>query len=404
MIIEPGIYNSDAGPDFLHSRIRLGPVEWIGAVEIHVRSSDYRRHGHRLDPSYGPVILHVVWQEDERIRHPDGTIIPALELRLRVDPALIRSYRVLAESALLLPCHRSVGSLPEDHWQELLQSALVRRLDQQANRVLLLREACNNDWNETFYRLLARSVGLKVNAEAFLRLAELLPLRVLLRQADRQERLEAMVFGTAGFLTGLPEDNYQLSLQQEFHQLQRNHGWTIMNRTEWKFLRMRPAGFPTMRMAQLAAIIPSLNGLLSALLHHGGVEQFRAMLKARPSAYWETHRRFGKPSVRTEAVMGDQTIDLIVINALVPFLAAWAKFTGDHRQVMLAIETLEAMPPEQNWSQVPWLQAGRMAVNAAGSQALTFQLREFCRGRKCLQCVAGHAILGELPAGTDMDG
>ncbi|MFM9076041.1 MAG: DUF2851 family protein, partial [Bacteroidota bacterium] len=203
-IIEPGIYNADAGPDFLHARIRLGAVEWAGAVEIHVRSSDYRRHGHRLDPSYGPVILHVVWQEDERIRHPDGTVIPALELSMRVEPNLLRTYRVLSESAQLLPCHRSLNSLSSNRWRELLHGALVRRLDQQANRVLLMREASNNDWNETFYRLLARSVGLKVNAEAFLRLAELLPLRVLLRHADRQDRLEALLFGTGGFLSGLP--------------------------------------------------------------------------------------------------------------------------------------------------------------------------------------------------------
>ncbi|MFM9074785.1 MAG: DUF2851 family protein, partial [Bacteroidota bacterium] len=188
---------------------------------------------------------------------------------------------------------------------------------------------------------------------------------------------------------------YQLSLQQEFHHLQRSHPWTIMNRAEWKFLRMRPAGFPTMRLAQLAAMVPGLNGLLSALLQHGGIEQFRALLKAQPSVYWETHRRFGKTSIKADAVLGDQSVDMIVINALVPFLAAWAKFTGDHRQVMLAIETLEAMPAEQNRSQVPWRQAGCVAGNAAESQALTFQLREFCRGRRCLQCVAGHAILGD---------
>lgn len=394
-ILEPGIYNADAGPDFLHARIRLGVVEWVGAVEIHIRSSDYRRHGHRLDPSYGPVILHVVWQEDEPVRHTDGTAIPALELRSRVDPDLVHRYRVLSESAVLLPCHRSIGRLSVERWRELVQGALVRRLDQQANRVLLLREACNGDWNETFYRLLARSFGLKVNADAFLRLSELLPLRLLLRHADRPDQLEALLFGMAGFLTGLPDDNYQLSLQQAFTHLQSRIGSTSMNRAEWKFLRMRPSGFPTMRIAQLAAVIPSLNGLLSELLRPGGIDQFRRILHSKPSEYWETHRRFGKVSERTDGIMGDQSADMIFINALVPFLAGWAKFTGDHRQVMVAMELMEGMAPEQNRAQVPWRQAGRVAIHAGESQALTFHLREYCRGRRCLQCVAGHVLLGK---------
>jgi len=392
-VLHPGLYNLDSGPDFLHARILIAGVEWAGSVEIHLRSSDYVRHRHGEDPAYDPVILHVVWREDQSIMHKDGTAIPALELGERVDPDLLRRYRMLAESSLQLPCHRSVAGVPFTFRDEMIRTALVHRLDQQASRVLAIRQGCNGDWNETFYRLLARAFGLRVNAEAFSRLAELLPLRLLLKYADRPQTLEALLFGTAGFLSGLPEDSYQLALLRIYGHLRTMYGLNQMNRSEWKFMRMRPAGFPTLRLARFSSIVPGLNGLLSDLLKAGGPDRFRTLMMSRPSPYWENHLKFGKPLEGNGLKPGDRSADIMVINTLVPFLAAWAKFTGDFHHLNVAIDLLESMPAEEHQSVNVWLRAGWKPSNAAGSQAMNWQLRERCRLRKCLDCSVGQAIL-----------
>ncbi len=400
VVHHPGLYNHDSGPDFLQARISIGGVEWSGSVEIHLRSSDYHRHRHSEDPAYDPVILHVVWKQDREILHGDGTAIPALELSARVDPDLLKRYRVLAESALMLPCHRSLMQIDAQPREAMIRDALVRRLDAQALRVLALRQSCNGDWNETFYRLLARSFGLRVNAEAFFRLSELIPLRILLRNADRPQLLEALLFGASGFLSRLPDDNYQLTLQETWFRLREMYGLREMNTAEWKFMRMRPSGFPTLKIARFAAVVPGLNGILSELLRPDGPDRFRSMVLMTPSDYWASHTRFGRRSVRHGP--GEQSADIMVINALVPFLAAWAKFTGDFYHLNVAIDLLESMSPEQNQTIGQWERAGLSPADAAGSQALNWQIHEMCRRRRCLECEVGRAVLGGAGQPVDL--
>ncbi|HZX75280.1 MAG TPA: DUF2851 family protein [Cyclobacteriaceae bacterium] len=62
-ITAPGKGNTNAGPDFLTAKIRIGDIDWAGSVEIHTNASAWMSHGHDEDSAYDNVILHVVWKK-----------------------------------------------------------------------------------------------------------------------------------------------------------------------------------------------------------------------------------------------------------------------------------------------------------------------------------------------------
>lgn len=391
-ILHPGSGNAHAGPDFLHARLRIGPTEWAGHVEIHLRSSDWLRHGHQRDPAYGTVILHVVLEEDEPIRNRAGQRIPCLALRDRIPPGITKTYHKLLHNRQWIPCQHAIHQVPRHIRQLWLDRVLVERLEQKTEAMQLRLRDNRDDLEETFFQLLAAGMGAKVNAEALARLAERCPLKLLLRHRDDLLQLEALLFGQAGLLEEAP-DAYAGRLQREYAHLRRKYGLQPMRAVEWKFLRLRPANFPTVRIAQLATLVYQSDHLLSKALAAQSVREVEHMLEVKVSNYWQTHYRFGKSSVKRNKKLGRGTVHLILINTLAPFLFLYAKRLGKASYQERALKLLRELPAENNAIIRRWQSLGFRPDSACQSQALLQLYRQYCQPKRCLSCAIGNAIL-----------
>ena len=394
-IFNPGILNTDAGPDFLNARVKIGPIAWVGSVEIHLHSSGWVDHHHDQDRSYDNVILHVVWQHDKVIARNDKTPLPTLELRNRVDEALINTYRRLINSSFSIPCQRSLQGV--DHLTKLsmLEKALMQRLERKAEEVQTLYKQNRNNWEETFYQLLARNFGFKINAEPFFQLARLLPLKLLLKQADKQEQVEAMLFGQAGFLDASKGDDYYLKLRREHRLLAQKYSLqqNKMSKAQWRFLRLRPANFPSLRLAQLGSILHHRQNIFSAVLECDDVKSLIQLFTVPPSSYWLSHYQFTKKAKSAEHELGRSSIENIIINTVVPVWAAYGKLSDEQSYVDRAVQVLQQLPEEENKITRSWKNIGMTTQTAFDSQALIELYNSFCQQKSCLNCAIGASLM-----------
>ena len=394
-IFNPGILNTDAGPDFLNARVKIGPIAWVGSVEIHLHSSGWVDHHHDQDRSYDNVILHVVWQHDKVIARNDKTPLPTLELRNRVDEALINTYRRLINSSFSIPCQRSLQGV--DHLTKLsmLEKALMQRLERKAEEVQTLYKQNRNNWEETFYQLLARNFGFKINAEPFFQLARLLPLKLLLKQADKQEQVEAMLFGQAGFLDASKGDDYYLKLRREHRLLAQKYSLqqNKMSKAQWRFLRLRPANFPSLRLAQLGSILHHRQNIFSAVLECEDIKSLIQLFTVPPSSYWLSHYQFTKKAKSAEHELGRSSIENIIINTVVPVWAAYGKLSDEQSYVDRAVQVLQQLPEEENKITRSWKNIGMTTQTAFDSQALIELYNSFCQQKSCLNCAIGASLM-----------
>ncbi len=396
-IINAGFLNSNAGPDFLNARIIINQIEWIGSVEIHLKSSDWLQHNHQQNLAYENVILHVVWQADKAIHRQDGSIIPTLVLKDLTDDALIKNYNQLIENQDIIPCARQFEGVDSIKKLSMLDKAIMQRLEQKAKIVHEFLEENNQDWEEVTYRLLAKNFGFKLNAEPFLKLAENLPLKILQKHKNNLLQLEALMFGVAGFLekTEIP-DQYWQSLKQEFDFLKAKYqlGNKVLNLHEWKFMRLRPSNFPTVKIAQFAVLIAQESNLFSVFINLNDPKSLQKNLKISQSKYWKEHYVFGKLSDNVPS-LGKDAVQNIVINTAVPLLVAYAQNQDNQDFIDKAIGHLENCPAEQNHITTIWKDLGLKISNAFDSQALIQQYNQFCLPKKCLNCTIGVSILRE---------
>lgn len=400
-VLRPGLRNTNAGPDFSDARIRIDGVDWAGSVEIHTKSSDWFLHAHETDLSYETVILHVVWENDRPIRRNDGSIIPTLSLKGLVHLSILERYHQLLEGQSDIPCSASFGQVADIHKLTMLDRTLIERLDKKATLVTELLRENNHDWEETAYQWLTQHFGFKLNAPAFLRLSKILPLKTVLKQSNNLFQVEALLFGCAGLIpdTEVPDvdshtqDNYITKLRHEFQFLQSKHRLPSMSQHEWKFLRLRPSGFPTVRLAQLAVLLCKSNGLFSAFIHSKDISQLRQLLALRQSDYWQNHYLFGKPSRKRVSFMGNDAMDLLIINAAVPLLVAYSKEREQPELLDKAIKWLSEIRSEDNQITRKWELLGMHVNSAADSQALIQWYHMYCTPKRCLQCAIGMALI-----------
>ena len=258
-VFQPGIRNSNAGPDFSEAKIKIGKLEWRGSVEIHIKSSGWNDHHHSTDQAYEKVVLHVVWENNHPILRSDGSLMPTLELKNRVNPALWNRYKTLFTSAESIPCANSWHKIPDITKLSMLDKTVIQRLELKAGDVKEVLSKNHNNWEETCYQLLCKNFGFKVNAESMLRLSQVLPYSILRKHIDKPLQIEALLFGQAGFLENVLEDEYVASLKREYRLLSKKYMLDSrqMKVVQWKFLRLRPANFPTVRLAQLASLLTS---------------------------------------------------------------------------------------------------------------------------------------------------
>jgi Protein of unknown function (DUF2851) len=392
-ILHPGEPNGHAGPDFFNARLRLGETTWAGNVEMHLRASEWAVHRHGEDRAYDNVLLHVVWEEDQPMLRPSGERIPCLELNKRVPPKLLETYQRLEHERSWIPCQAFFAHTPEIVRLSWLDRLLVERLEQKTGAIAELLEATENHWEETFYRLLARNFGLKVNADPFEALAHSLPLQVLAKHKSNLLQLEALLFGQAGLLEGPFRDNYPQVLQQEYRHLAHKYTLTPLSPAHWKFLRLRPANFPTVRIAQFAALVRQSAHLFSKILEAETVRTLENLLDARPGDYWDTRFQFDKTSVKRVKTPGRDFVHLLIINTVAPFLFHYGKTKQLPDLQNRALRLLEEIPAESNAIIDNWADLGVKPRHAYQTQALLQLKTRWCDEKRCLECGIGNAIL-----------
>jgi Protein of unknown function (DUF2851) len=387
-VLKAGMVNSDQGPDFLGARIRIGTQLWVGNIELHVDSDDWFRHMHDSDPNYGNVVLHVVWRDQGR--HPPGVAV--LEIENRVPVMLLDRYRQWMSAASFIPCGSSVGlvdGLVLLGWKERL---IAERLEKKAAKITELLRANRFYWEEALWWLVARNFGQQVNADAFEAIAKSVSYRTILRHRQSLLQLEALFLGQAGLLERRPGDDYMRGLRREYIFLARKYGLKrIMIPVH--FLRMRPSSFPVLRLAQLALLIHQQEHLLNTVLE-SSLTSLKGLFSLQLSGYWDKHYIPGKESVAGKKRTGDQLVQHLLINVVVPFLYAYGKHFDDSRYCERAEELLYGLPSEKNRIITGFDKLGLKAHLAADSQFL-LELRScYCAQWRCLDCAIGNYILG----------
>lgn len=397
-VLQQGMYNrQDAGPDFKQARLRIGTILWQGDVELHLLATDWNRHNHQHDAAYNKVVLHVVWEDDGRIRRQDGSLVPQVELKDRVAPEMRHQYEQLMQSIHAIPCapqFKEVISLPK---VSMLDKTLLERLRRKSEMLLQWLELSGGNWETVAWWLLAQNFGFKKNNEAFLRLAQNLPVQLLARHRQQPLQQEALLFGLAGFLPAEEGDvaEYINQLVKEWHFLGHKYQlWNFqMQTSEWKFLRMRPANFPTVRLAQLAALVHKHHHLFSLFRDELDTLKLVQTLRQPMTAYWQQHYHVGRPSKGKMAPLGVSSAQNLLINTAAPLLAAYGMYTDDEHWTERAMELLQKLPAEENQVMQEWELLDMKPENAYDSQALLELFREFCQPRKCLQCTIGLSLL-----------
>jgi len=392
-ILNPGIHNLDAGPDFSNARIRMGDMLWAGNVEIHLKASEWYKHQHQGDKAYDNVILHVVLEDDQSVFRQNGSHIPCLELRQRIPPKLLENYQRLQSNHHWIPCQHHVQKVTNLDRQLWLDRLLVERLEQKTEEIEQSLIINKQDWETSFYQFLARSFGVKVNSEPFEQLAKSLPLSILKKHRDNHFQIEALLFGQAGMLDKTFKDDYPRRLQKEYDFLKKKYKLRAIPVQRWKFLRMRPANFPSVRIAQFARLIYQSAHLFSKVLAAQNITELKNMFCLKISNYWQTHYVFDKPSVKRDKKLGKTSIELLIINTIAPFIFFYGKSKANDALQEKALDWLEALSPEQNKILEGWKIVGFEAQSAYQSQALLQLKKAYCDSKRCTACSIGHAIL-----------
>ena len=310
-----GQLNSNQGPDFSDAKIVIGKTIWAGTVELHIKTSDWNKHNHQTDKNYKNVILHVVWEDDggrNSIRNSvsekrteqssvdqTGSLnsvqarteqnsvehIPVLELKGRVSKILLQRYEELMNSNSFIPCENSISTVKEITWKSWKDRLLVERLVRKSQTVEIFLNQNNFHWEETFWWLLAKNFGIKVNADAFEAIARSISINILAKHKTQIHQLEALLLGQAGLLDEKFTDDYPLMLQKEYKFYKNKYSIKPINLPVF-FLRMRPGNFPTIRLAQLAMLVHNSAHLFSKIKEADAVKDVKAWLDVTANDYW----------------------------------------------------------------------------------------------------------------------
>jgi len=390
-ILQFGHHNHDAGPDFLNGKIKIGNTIWSGHIEIHINTSDWNNHKHQNDPAYNNVILHVVQNHDKHIQNLNGQKIPTLELAGLYDQNLCTNYSNLLNSNTWIPCNELISQADLSKLPFFLERKLTDRLIRKHYDMSAMLDKNKNDWEEVLYANILRYMGHRSNNEAFENLAIRCPHKLLIKQGENLQQKESLLFGQAGLLQH--EDDYFSSLATTYKHLQHKYDLYPMNSVEWKFSRMRPASFPTLRIAQVAALYHKTPQLFQNLIKNPDYASLCKTMDVQPSPYWLTPYRSGKTSKSKSKAIGSMTKDIILINAYAPLIFTYGQVTGNQDLKDKAIDILAAVPPENNIIVRKWRSLGIKPDNAAQSQALLELKNNMCNKSRCLDCFIGQQII-----------
>ena len=395
-VISTGEQNTDSGPDFINARLKIDNILWCGNVEVHFNSSDWNKHGHFKDKAYDNVILQIVVNADAKVKSTSGQEVTTAKL----EPALrfYENYQSLLNSGTpeSPACANQLGLVDPFTRLSWLNALLLERLERKALQIEEHLAQNKNNWEETFYHKLSRSFGSQINAAPFEMLAKSLPITVIAKHKSNLKQIEALFFGQAGLLDEEQGDEYYLALRKEYLYLQHKFALVPIEKHLWKFLRLRPCNFPTVRIAQFAKLVHQSSALFSKIIASNDIDILGMWFDTTASTYWDTHYTFGKESKTTAKQLGDQAIESILINTAIPFMFVYGKAKQNDDLVNKALEFLEKLPAENNHITEKWKIAGIDSTNSAESQALIQLDSEYCRRSRCLNCRIGSKIIRRI--------
>ena len=393
-ILAPGKYNTNAGPDFLEAKIKLNNTIWAGHIEMHVKASDWYKHRHQVDQAYHNVILHVVFEADKPVLDQNKKPIPTLEISNKISSELIDKHQRLMENQHWIPCQAQLQVVP-DHVKKLWNDRLI--IDRLQDKTTLIEEDLRKsqwDWEHNFFVHLAMHLGSKVNKDAFRLLTQSIHLNLLLKHRHSLHELEALLFGQAGLLLDHFEDSYPQKLKSTYLFLQKKYDLVPINHSVWNFLRLRPANFPTIRIAQLSTLLFMTEHLFSKCLAAQNRKEIENTFQIELNNYWTDHYVFDKISARkSKKKLGKSTILNLIINTVAPFLFVYSKAKGKHEYLDKALRHLESIPAESNHIIKKWINYGYPVSTAMDSQALLQLKNKYCDHQRCLECRIGHYLL-----------
>ena len=397
-IIDPGLHNTHSGPDFFNAKLRIDGTMWVGNVEIHERSADWFMHSHDQDPAYNNVVLHVASVIDADVVTADGSRPPQMELH--VPPYVMQNYRRLLAADHYPPCRETVMQLPRLTIHSWMSALGAERLADKCASIEQRVRAAGGSWEQAFFATIARSFGFGVNSEAFEQWAAQLPFMQVAHHRDDPFLVEALFIGSAGLLdtsqmnerqrAAATADPYFVRLRNEWEYLAHKFSLTAMQRQTWRFLRLRPQNFPYIRLSQLAQLYCSRNADLSRIITCSTLAEVRQALQTAVSPYWQTHYTFGNASRSNAKHLSSASIDLLIINAVVPMLHAYGNHRKDELLMARANDLLISLPPEDNTHIRLWHECGITADNAADSQSLIQLHTRYCERKDCLRCRFGY--------------
>jgi hypothetical protein len=392
-ILNIGKRNTDSGPDFFNAKIKIGKTVWAGNIEIHKKSSDWQKHKHHEDKAYDNVVLHVVEKNDYQVKRSNQEIIPTI--LLEYPEQLKTNYQNLLDSKTWIACQNQFHKIDPVLLQLGFNRLMIERLENKTDEILKKLEHNKNDWNETFYQMLAKMFGFKVNAIPFELLAKSVPLHILAKHKNNLLQLEALLFGNSGLLNNqLLGDDYYLQLRNEYSFLYKKYQIKGIESHLWKFMRLRPGNFPTLRISQLAALIHRSNALFSKIIEIENLEDLKELFKVHASEYWNIHYSFNKTSKRkSKKELGGTSINTLIINVVIPFLFVYGEKQNKDYLKNRALEFLEQLPPENNSILTNWRKLGLKSRSAFETQALLQLKNIYCEKKKCLNCQIGVKLI-----------
>lgn len=391
-VIDVGLPNTNEGPDFFNAKVKIGDKVWAGNIEIHKQASEWVLHKHHDNKSYNSVILHVVENANCEVYNEQGQAVIQCEITY---PGYIKENTdFLIHSNTDIPCCNFIGNIPPFHLNTWMNTLLIERLERKTGHIRELLLRSDSSWDDVFYILLSRNFGFGLNADSFERLALSLPLKYIQKQNDNLIQIEALLFGQSGMLDNEKiNDDYFMLLQKEYAFLRNKYELTPLESYVFKTMRSRPTAFPQIRIAQLAALLHSSHGLFSKIIDCEDIGRIRLMFHVNASEYWQTHFTFGITSERKSKYLGDASLDVILINTVVPLLFIYGKYIDSEAHCERALRFLEMLKPEQNTITRRFSKLGMPFNNAADSQAMIQLKREYCEPKKCLFCRIGHQFL-----------
>lgn len=394
-VLHPGNYNTDSGPDFLHAHLRINNQEWHGHIEIHVDSSDWNLHRHHMDKAYNAVILHVLWEWKQDCFSEDGSKLPCLELKDRVDSELLENIDQLLQNNHWLPCSYGLSEVPEFQKLQVLNRMGVERLEHRYKIVVLMLKSYRGDWERVCLGLMAAAFGVKVNKQSFLDLSQILSLKLMQKFKNNGDSIQALFFGQAGFLKVYKgDDAYILCLKERYDFMKSSHKLNELSAFQWKFMRMRPYNFPTLKLAQMAGMYTLFSSWFSLITSALNLEELRGYCsEVIIPVFWKTHFHLEKESVNHNCGISDQFFHLLAINCFIPLLFSYGRYIGNQSYMDRAVNWLEGLKPEVNSVCKRYTTHGMSLYNALETQAVLHLRSAYCNSKRCLECGIGLSIV-----------